>query len=35
MPVVLKKEDPSTWMNDTKLSNFAFPYEVDLIATKL
>ncbi|MBZ9629758.1 SOS response-associated peptidase [Salegentibacter sp. LM13S] len=35
MPVVLKKEDQSNWLSGTEVSNFAFPYEVPLIASEV
>ncbi len=35
MPVVLKKEDQQGWLNGVDLSNFAFPYEVDLKAVSV
>lgn len=35
MPVILKYEDRSSWLSGKKLSNFAFPYEVELYATEL
>ena len=34
MPVILKKEDEAKWLEHAPVSNFAFPYQVDLIATK-
>lgn len=34
MPVILKKEDEIKWLEHAPVSNFAFPYQVDLIATK-
>lgn len=33
MPVVLRKDDRKNWLRGTKIENFAFPYEVELIAT--
>ena len=33
MPVVLKKQDHKSWLNGTEHQNFAFPYEIPLIAT--
>lgn len=35
MPVVLKQEDESKWLNHEPIENFAFPYSVDLAAIKL
>ncbi|CAN5120332.1 hypothetical protein BH23BAC2_BH23BAC2_27560 [soil metagenome] len=35
MPVVLKKEDHHSWLWGSEVSNFAFPYEVELIAEKV
>lgn len=35
MPVVLKKEDHLSWLSGSEVSNFAFPYEVELIAEKV
>lgn len=35
MPVVLKKEDQQTWLSGTEVLNFAFPYEVPLIASEV
>lgn len=35
MPVVLKKEDRQQWLEGKGVSNFAFPYEVDLLATEV
>ncbi|MFK7059726.1 SOS response-associated peptidase [Flavobacterium oreochromis] len=32
MPVILKREDESNWLNNQPLSNFAFPYQQNLIA---
>ena len=33
MPVVLKKQDHKSWLNGAEHQNFAFPYEVSLIAS--
>lgn len=33
MPIVLKKEDENSWLENKDVENFAFPYEVDLEAT--
>ncbi|MGW1456611.1 SOS response-associated peptidase [Salegentibacter agarivorans] len=33
MPVVLKSQDHKSWLNGTEHHDFAFPYEVPLIAT--
>lgn len=35
MPVVLKKEDHSLWLSGKDVSHFAFPYEVELNASKV
>ena len=35
MPVVLRKQDHHRWLNDADISQFAFPYEVDLRANKI
>jgi putative SOS response-associated peptidase YedK len=35
MPVVLKREEESKWLNHEPIENFAFPYSADLIAVKL
>ena len=35
MPVVLKQKDHQAWLNGQDHSNFAFPYEVPLIATEV
>jgi len=35
MPVLLKKQDHQSWLNGYDHSNFAFPYEVPLIATEV
>ncbi|WP_339646945.1 SOS response-associated peptidase [uncultured Salegentibacter sp.] len=35
MPVVLKQQDHQAWLNGQDHSNFAFPYEVPLIATEV
>lgn len=32
MPIVLKREDQNSWLSNTSVSNFAFPYEVELDA---
>jgi len=33
MPVILKKEDENAWLNSSNsISNFAFPYQAELIA---
>lgn len=34
MPVILKREDEQKWLEHAPVSNFAFPYQVDLVATK-
>lgn len=35
MPVILKKEDRESWLSGKEVSNYAFPYEVDLEAKPL
>ncbi|MFD1096516.1 SOS response-associated peptidase [Salegentibacter chungangensis] len=35
MPVLLKKADHSNWLSGTEVSNFAFPYEVELKAKEV
>ena len=35
MPIILKPEDESKWLQHEPINNFAYPYEVNLIATKL
>lgn len=35
MPIILKPEDESKWLNHTPYQEFAFPYQVNLIATSL
>lgn len=35
MPIILKPEDEVKWLNREPINNFAFPYEVNLIATSL
>ena len=35
MPVVLKREEKSKWLNRESIEHFAFPYSADLIAVKL
>ena len=32
MPVVLRPEDRAKWLDGSEISNFAFPYEADLVA---
>ena len=34
MPVILHPEDEQKWLEKAPVSQFAFPYSVDLIATK-
>jgi putative SOS response-associated peptidase YedK len=34
MPVVLKQEDESKWLQHEPIDHFAFPYSVDLVALK-
>ena len=31
MPVILHQRDELNWLNDSKINNFAFPYEVNLL----
>ena len=35
MPIILKLEDESKWLNHNPINEFAFPYEVNLVAHKL
>ena len=35
MPVVLKKEDETNWLNGKEINEFAYPYSNELIATAL
>jgi putative SOS response-associated peptidase YedK len=35
MPIVLKREDESKWLQHEPIEHFAFPYTVNLIAAKL
>lgn len=35
MPVILKREDEKRWLNHSPLSDFSFPYQVDLVARNL
>ena len=35
MPVILKREDRSSWLSGREISAFAFPYEVDLEAIQV
>lgn len=35
MPIVLKREDETKWLEHEPIQNFAYPYNVDLIAIKL
>jgi putative SOS response-associated peptidase YedK len=35
MPVVLKREDESKWLNHEPIAQFAFPYAADVMALKL
>jgi putative SOS response-associated peptidase YedK len=35
MPIILKPEDENSWLNHSPINGFAFPYEVNLIASKL
>lgn len=35
MPVVLKKQDHGLWLGGSAVENFAFPYDVELVASPL
>lgn len=35
MPVVLRKQDLGLWLGGSEIENFAYPYEVDLVASPL
>lgn len=35
MPIILKQEDENKWLNHNPINEFAFPYEVNLVAHKL
>ncbi len=35
MPIILKPEDESKWLQHKPINDFAYPYQVTLIATKL
>lgn len=35
MPIILKPEDETKWLNHYPIQNFAFPYEVHLVAKNL
>lgn len=35
MPIVLKKEDQASWLGNSDISNFAFPYDVQLEAREI
>ena len=35
MPVILKKEDESKWLEHQSIQDFAFPYEVTLVAKQI
>jgi len=35
MPIILKPEDENKWLNHNPINDFAFPYQVNLIATKI
>lgn len=35
MPIILKPEDEKKWLNHNPINDFAFPYEVNLVAHKL
>ena len=32
MPIILKPEDESKWLQHEPINNFAYPYEVNLVA---
>lgn len=32
MPIILKREDESKWLQHEPINNFAYPYEVNLVA---
>ena len=34
MPVILKPEDETRWLAQASIREFAFPYQVDLVAQK-
>ena len=35
MPVVLKREDESKWLEHHPIQDFAFPYDVNLVAKEI
>jgi putative SOS response-associated peptidase YedK len=35
MPIVLKSEDESKWLQHEPIEHFAYPYTVNLLAAKL
>lgn len=35
MPIILKPEDENKWLNHNPIDEFAFPYQVNLVARKL
>lgn len=35
MPIILKPEDENKWLNHNPINEFAFPYQVNLVARKL
>ena len=35
MPIILKQGDEQNWLKHSPIQNFAFPYEVNLVANKL
>lgn len=35
MPIILKPEDESNWLQHDPIHNFSYPYEVNLVATKI
>ena len=35
MPIILHPDDEAKWLNLDPIANFAYPYSVDLVATKL
>ena len=34
MPIILNPEDEIKWLEHSPIKDFAFPYEVNLVATK-
>ncbi len=35
MPIILKPEDESKWLNGDEINKYKLPYSVDLIATNV